>query len=304
MMMGFFGFGKKENIADMVNALPSSGITVLSLKALDFIVPGGWSNYTNFDEMLRSVTRENDETFLASVKNRAIELYEDSSQGYQSAMRLYRLVDSTDKALGTAALADKMSEKFSLLSFLTYLTPKADKAQVIDLTLKLIAELLAFTKINGIPGDSFNDFIKALGEYAGESRMRMAGLVCFDGLIPLGAGFINFSLKHLENFTPSELADNTTFKSMRDEIPGDNDSDKLGFIRRGFVETQGWMKGFIAEHHLSANTVIDKIRAFVDVTEDKLDYLAAFLDISTNYFEHTGTQTLAARLIERAVNEI
>ncbi len=302
--MGFFGFGKKETIVDMVNALPSSGLTVLSLNALDFIVPGGWNNCNNFDDMLRTITRENDENFLSSVKQRAIELYEDSSQGYQSAMRLYRLVDSTDKALGTAALADKISEKFSLLSFLSYLTPKADNAQVIDLTLKLIAELLAFTKINGIPGDSFSDFVKALGEYAGESRMRMAALVCFDGLIPLGTGFIGFSLKHLEKLTPSELAENATFKTMREEIPGDDDSDRLGFIRRGFIETQEWMKGFISAHHLTANTVIDKIRRFVEVTDDKLDYLAAFLDISTNYFEHTGTQTLAARLIERAVNEV
>ncbi len=302
--MGFFGFGKKETIIDIVNALPSSGLTVLSLKALDFVVPGGWTNYINFDELLRAVTRENDEKFLASVKNRAVELYEDSSQGYQSAMRLYRMVDSTDKALGTAAFADKMSEKFKMLSFLSYLTPKADNAQVIDLTLKMIAELLAFTKINGIPGDSFSDFVKALGEYGGESRMRMAALVCFDGLIPLGTGFINYSLKMLGNLTPSVMSENATFKSMRNDIPGDDYLSKLGFVKRGFAETQEWMKGFVASHNLNANTVIEKIRAFVDVSDDKLDYLAAFLDVFTNYFEHTGAQTLAARLIERAVNEV
>jgi len=41
---------------------------------------------------------------------------------------------------------------------------------------------------------------------------------------------------------------------------------------------------------------------FVEVADDKLDYLGAFLDV--NYYEHTGTQTLARRLIERAVAEI
>ena len=50
--MGFLGFGKKETIVDFVNELPSSGITVMSLKALDFVVPNEWKNYTNFDEML------------------------------------------------------------------------------------------------------------------------------------------------------------------------------------------------------------------------------------------------------------
>jgi hypothetical protein len=40
------------------------------------------------------------------------------------------------------------------------------------------------------------------------------------------------------------------------------------------------------------------------VADDKLDYIASFLDMLTNYFEHTGTQTLAIRMIERAVNEV
>lgn len=31
---------------------------------------------------------------------------------------------------------------------------------------------------------------------------------------------------------------------------------------------------------------------------------ATFLDMITNYFEHTGTQTVARRLIERAVNAV
>jgi len=42
----------------------------------------------------------------------------------------------------------------------------------------------------------------------------------------------------------------------------------------------------------------------VDIADDKLDYVAAFLDMTTNYFEHTGTQSVARRLIERAASEI
>ena len=33
-------------------------------------------------------------------------------------------------------------------------------------------------------------FLGALGDYSGESLMRMAALVCFDGLVPLGPDFI------------------------------------------------------------------------------------------------------------------
>ncbi len=302
--MGLFGFGEKESIADLVNQLPSSGVTVLSLKSLDFIVPGGWNNYTNFDEMIRAVTHETDDAFLQSVKKRAIDLYNDKSQGYQSAMQIYSRVDTADKALGAAALTDKLSEKFSLLSFMKYLTPKADTAQAIDLVLKMISELLAFTKINGIPGDSFSDFLRALKDYSGESKIRMAGLICFDGLIPLGPDFVSHGMKTLGSLSSSQLSENKTFSAISEYIPGASADSKLGFIRTGFDAVKDWMSGFISQNNLSANKVVSNLKQYVDVSDDKLDYLAAFLDVFTSYFQHTGTQTLAVRLIERAVNEV
>jgi len=302
--MALFGFGKEETIVDLINNLPTSGVTVLSLKALDFAVPGGWKNYTNFDEMLRAVTREEDQNFLQSVKNRVVELYNDNSQGYQSAMKIYSRIDTSDKALGAAAFTNKISQKISMLSFLDHLTPKADTAQAIDLTLKLIAELLAFTKINGIPGDSFGDFVNALKDYSGESKIRMGALVCFDGLIPLGPDFINYGANILKNLSPSQLGENKSFSSISEYIPGGDNILKLGFIRTGFSAVQGWMNDFVKSNNLSADKVIEKLRAYIDVTDDKLDYMAAFLDMFTNYFQHTGTQTLAVRLIERAVNEV
>jgi hypothetical protein len=300
--MGFFG--KDDTIVDLVNDLSTSGPTVLSLKALDFIVPGEWNNINDFDEMLRVVTGEEDEEFLESVKNRAIELYNDESEGYQSAIRIYSRIDTSDKALGTAAFANKLSQSFSIFSLLDYLTPKADTAQTIDLTLKVIAELLAFTKINGIPGDSIGDFVGALGNYSGEAKMRMVALLCFDGLIPLGPDFINLGMGTLDGFTSSELENNKTFSSINEYVPGGDSDSKLGFIREGFTATQEWMNNFVAEHDLSADKVITSLRSYVDVADDKLDYLAAFLDMFTNYFRHTGTQTTAIRLIERAVNEV
>ena len=42
----------------------------------------------------------------------------------------------------------------------------------------------------------------------------------------------------------------------------------------------------------------------LEIADDKLNYVAAFLDVSTEYYSHTGTQTVAARLIERAAGEV
>ncbi|HEY9780606.1 MAG TPA: hypothetical protein V6D09_10765 [Leptolyngbyaceae cyanobacterium] len=291
-------------IQDLVDDLPTNNLTVSMLRSLDFVAPGEWQNTTGFVNTIRTVTGETDESLIQQIGERAIYLYNDRSQGYQRAMWLYQTVDSTDKALGAAALANKVGERIPLLGFLNKVTPKADKAQTIDLCLKLVAELVAFCQINGIPGDSIGDFVASLGEYSGESLMRMVALVCVDGLIPLGPDFIQRALLTLNQTTPQELEKNTTFQNINDAIPGNNSAGKLNFIGESFDSVKGWMSDLVISRGLTPQKVVDNLQQFMQVADDKLDYLAAFLDVSTNYYEHTGTQTLARRLIERAVAEI
>ncbi|MEM6403718.1 MAG: hypothetical protein AAF757_26420, partial [Cyanobacteria bacterium P01_D01_bin.116] len=218
-------------VFELVDELPTSGITVSVLNALDGITPGHWKNTVGFVNTIKEVTGEEDEDVIQEIGERAIYLYNDRSQGYQKGLWLYQTVDSTDKALGAAALANKVSGKIPLFGgLINRFTPKADKAQTIDLSLKLIAELLAFCSINGIPGDSIGDFVASLGEYSGESYIRMVGLVCLDGLIPLGPDFIQQAQSALNGMSPKELEDNSTFKQMNDEIPGNSSENKLNFI--------------------------------------------------------------------------
>jgi len=291
-------------IQDLVDDLPTNNLTVSMLRSLDFVAPGEWQNTVGFVNTIRAVTSETDESLIQQIGERAIYLYNDRSQGYQRAMWLYQTVDSTDKALGAAALANKVGERIPLLGFLNKVTPKADKAQTIDLCLKLVAELVAFCQINGIPGDSIGDFVASLGEYSGESLMRMVALVCVDGLIPLGPDFIQRALLTLNQTTPQELEKNTTFQNINDAIPGNNSAGKLNFIGESFDSVKGWMSDLVISRGLTPQKVVNNLQQFVQFADDKLDYLAAFLDVSTNYYEHTGTQTLARRLIERAVAEI
>lgn len=291
-------------IFQMVDELPTGGITVSALRALDFAVPGEWNNLVGFVNTIRQVTGETDEELIQQIGDRAVYLYNDRSQGYQRAMWLYQTVDKTDYALGAAALANKVAGKIPLMGFLGNITPKAEKAQTIDLCLKLVVELVAFCQINGIPGDSIGDFVASLGEYSGESLMRMAALVCFDGLIPLGPHFIQNALSNFSQTSPSELEQNQTYNSIKDSIPGDSSAGKLNFIGQSFDSVTGWMSGFVADRGLSPEKVANNLQGFIEFSGDKLDYLGAFLDVSTNYYEHTGTQTLARRLIERAIAEL
>ncbi len=293
-----------KSIFELVDQLPTGGLTVSLLNSLDFVAPGQWHNVVGFVNTIKVVTGETDEDLIQQIAERAIYLYNDRSQGYQRAMWLYQTVDTTDKALGAAALANKVGESIPLLGFLNKVTPKADKAQTIDLALKLVTELVAFCQINGIPGDSIGDFVASLGEYSGESLIRMVALVCVDGLIPLGPDFINKALSSINQTSPQELEQNSTFKNIQDSIPGGDSGSKLNFIGESFDSVKGWMGNLVASHNLTPQTVVANLQSFTQIADDKLDYLAAFLDVSTNYYEHTGTQTLARRLIERAIAEI
>lgn len=291
-------------IFELVNELPTNNLTVSVLRSLDFVIPGQWQNLVGFENTIRTVTGETDENMIQQIGERAIYLYNDRSQGYQRAMWLYQTVDRTDKALGAAALANKVGEKVPLLGFLNKVTPKADKSQTIDLGLKLVTELVAFCQINGIPGDSIGDFVASLADYSGESLMRMVALICLDGLIPLGPDFIQKVQSVLNQTSPQELEKNTTFQSINDAIPGNNSTGKLNFIGESFDSVKGWMSNIVISRDLTPQKVVSNLQNFVEIADDKLDYLAAFLDVATNYYEHTGTQTLARRLIERAVAEI
>jgi hypothetical protein len=291
-------------IFEAVDQLATGGITVMALNSLDFVIPGQWQNIVGFDNTIIAVTGTDDQEYIQAIGERAVALYNDKSQGYQTAMWLYNTVDAGSSALGAAAMANKVGGSIPLLGFLGNITPKAETAQTIDLSVKLVAEIVAFCQINGIPGDSVGDFLAALGDYGGESLMRMAALICFDGLVPLGPDFLTMVMDKLTGMGPDELEGNKTFQGIKDQIPGGDSAGQLGFIGQSFDSVRGWMSDFVSSRGVSPEDVVGNLRNFIEVTDDKLDYLAAFLDMSTNYYSHTGTQTLARRLIERAAAEL
>jgi hypothetical protein len=291
-------------IFELVDELPTGGLTVMALNSLDFILPGEWQNLVGFENTIRTVTGESDPGLIQAIGERAVYLYNEESQGYQTAMWIYNTVDAGANALGAAAMANQVGGDIGFLGFLQNVTPKAETAQTIDLGIKLVAEVVSFCQINGIPGDSIGDFLASLGDYSGESLMRMAALVCFDGLIPLGPDFIQKALGGLGNASPAELEGNQSFRGLQDAIRGGDTGGKLGFINESFNSVSGWMSDFVNSRGINTDDLLANLRNFVNIADDKLDYAAAMLDMGTNYYTHTGTQTLARRLIERAVAEI
>ena len=288
-----------KSIVDLVDNLPTDNITVKVLKALDYIVPGEWENFVDFDDAISKITGETKSKKVKKIRKKAVELYEDKNNGYQTAIWLYQTLDATDKAVGAAALADKVGDTFSFIPFLSQLTPKADTLQSIDLKMKLVAELIAYSKINGLTL-SPQKFAATLKEnYQNEALMRMVALVCIDGVLPLGANFV----PRIENdITQREnLETNPAFAAISQLIPSTN---KTGFINDSFKAVDEWMAKLTDSVDLTPESVASHLSNFIDIADDKLDYLAAFLDVSSNYFEHTGIQTVARKLIKEAYQQL
>ena len=291
------------SIFKLVDDLPEQNLTVRMLKALDFVAPGQYTNLVGFEHTIKAITGETDEAMIQKIGERAVALYNDKKEGYQRAMWLFSTAETMSNMVGAASLANKVGESWSFMKILKWITPKADKAQSLDFAVKTFLEMLTYTQINGIPGDSVGDFAKGLTNYKNEALMRVAALICVDGLLPLGPDYLSKALGAINKGGASELASNPTFQTIEQYVPGDP-AHKLGVVKSTLQSVEGWMDNFTKSHNLTQDNVLGRIKQFVDVSENKLDYVAAFIDVSTNYYEHTGTQSVARSLIERAVNEI
>lgn len=291
-------------IYKVVDDLPKRGLTPALLGALDWVVPGEYTNITSFEDMIKSVTGSTDEKHIQRVGERAIHLFNDPSQGYQRALWLYQTIDSTQGLAGFAAFVSKVAENVSFLSFLDRVTPKADTTQAVDLGMKLVAEIVAFCSLNGIPGDRVGDFVESLADYRHEALMRMATLVCVDGMLPLGPDFVSKAMGMLDRTGATELAKNDRFQRVSGMIPGNGIKEQIGFMQKGLDSIQGWVHGFVQEHAITVEKVAGSVKGVSDRWEGSLDWLAAAIDMTTDYYEHTGVQTVARQCISRAAAEV
>ena len=291
-------------IYKVVNDLPRRGLTPALMGALDWVVPGEYTNITEFEEMIRSVTGSNDEAHIQRVGERAIHLFNDPSQGYQRALWLYQTIDSTQGLAATMTFMAKIAENISFLSFLDRITPKADTTQAVDLGLKLVAEIVAFCSLNGMPGDSVGDFVESLSDYRHESLMRMAALVCVDGVLPLGPDFVSKALGMLDKSGAKDLVTSERFQRVRGLIPGDDTKQQLGFMQKGLESIGSWAGSFVNQHGVTVDKITGSLKGVSDRWEGSLDWVSAAIDMTTDYYEHTGIQTVARQCIRRAAAEV
>ena len=293
-----------QPIYKTLDELDRRGMTLRMMKLCDWVIPDKYVNVVGFEETIRYVTGETDPDFVQQVGERAIELFNDPNEGYQRALWLYQTCDSVQGLAGFASFLSKVGEDVGFLGFFRKLLPKEDTTQAIDLGIKLVTEIVAFCSLNGVPGDSVGDFVESLQEMENERLMRMGTLVAVDGVLPLGPDFIDKAYGMLERTGAGGLADNERFSRMSGLIPGESNREKLGFVQQGLTSIKGWAGDFVNKHDITQNRVLKSIDGMSDKIEGKLDYAAAFIDMTTDYFEHTGTQSVGRSLVTRAAAEI
>lgn len=283
-------------ISVLIDQLPQKSMTTIALQALDFVVPGQWQRYPNFHDTAKTITGESREGKLQALCNHADQLYSDGERGAQRAVWIYQTVDGSDKMLAAASLAHQIGNSVGMLSFLSKITPKPDTLQAFDLGMKLSAEGLAYLNLHGLSGERFDDFEKSLHVASNETAMRLAALVAFDGLIPLGPDFLSKVSSALQS-PPAGAEQSGFLGKMVDLIPGGN---PIQYARGLFQSVQGWLGGFVAQKGLTQEGLLSRFQSVLQMSDGKLDAIASLLDASTNYLSYTGTQTAARHVIVKS----
>ena len=295
---------REPSLNEVLEELPETSITTRLLHMLDYVVPGEWQNIVNFEQMIKSVTGEEDQAIIQQVGERAIMLYNDPDNGYRREVWIYKLIDDTQGLAGMEELADKLSHRFEFLSFLDKVSPKADTMQAIDAGVKLLGEMAAFCYTNGLPGDSVGDFAASFANAQKEDAMRLASFLAFDCVLPLGPDFMIKLTDGISSLTGGMLSQNSRFSKILSFLPGNDLLQAKDLLMTNFDATKGSLEQFAADKGIEQSSLLGKVKDLLGTTDDKLDYVAAGLDLVSNHFEHTGIQSVARRVISRAYGEI
>ena len=291
-------------VLERLERLPRRNLTVLALRGISTLVPGGWQNQTSPEALISDVLGSDDLDLVQQVRARADELSRARHEGYRRALSLYDAVNRSQKAAGGLRVLANVAGALPLVKRLAVLTPASQTLQAVDLSLKVAAEMLAFTQVNGLPGDSFAAFGDSLREYTGEARVRMAALVCFDALLPLGDNALHRLDGLLGQVGSRELHQLPSYAGMASLLPGRGDAAHLSFVRRGVDQWLGWADGFVGDLGLSGQRAVRALETTIGPWHGGMEQLATFLDAFTDTYSHTGVQAVARRLVERAAAEI
>jgi hypothetical protein len=132
----------------------------------------------------------------------------------------------------------------------------------------------------------------------------MVAMLCFDALLPLGDQALERLDSLLGQVGHGELRQLPGYRAMAPLIPGRSEEAHLSFVRRGVEAWLGWAAGLVGTLGLSGQKAVQALESTLGPWQGRFEQLATFLDAFTDTYQHTGTQAVARRLVERAAAEI
>jgi hypothetical protein len=87
-------------------------------------------------------------------------------------------------------------------------------------------------------------------------------------------------------------------------LPGNGVAEQKQLVATNLEASRGAIESFVANKGVTRESIWDRVKQTLEVADDKLDTIAAALDLTISPFEHTGIQSVARRVVSRAYGEI
>ena len=142
-----------------------------------------------------------------------------------------------------------------------------------------------------------------VGHRSGARATRWTAFVGLDCVPLVGPNLMGKPMTTINGLDASSLAGNKLFAAVARRLPGDV-AARRARVKQNLAASASHLSAMASTKGISQAGVLEKIRQYVAISDDKLDVIAAGLDMSTNCFEHRGVQTVARRVISRAYAEI
>ncbi len=134
----------------------------------------------------------------------------------------------------------------------------------------------------------------------------MATLIAIDGLLPLGPNFVQRISESLSK-GKNNITNQANFANIQPLLGNQlfgNGNLSMQNIWQNFIEifenSKQTITQFLNEKGITQERVSQQLTGVVNFSADKVDYVSAYIDITTNYIYHSGSLTVLRAMIERA----
>ncbi len=279
----------------MLKSLAGDRVTPAALGLLEPITPGQWRNPTS---LLQLVMNEGaTEQSAPAIAERAEAVFAASTR-LQDALSIWHALDDRDPELSAEASGVPVG------SLLDKVEAPTTKEAAIDAAMKLVGELLAMASLADVDPESLampDGVLAALGEAASADDVRLAAWIAIDGVLTLGDGFMETIGAACEDH--QAVIESPVFERIADAIPGESVEQKCAHAFSFLEAAAPLINQFVSSHSLTQDAVQSAFANALAV-EASSSNIAALLESTTDYFAHTGLQSVARVAAYEAYNQL